>query len=332
MSESRNAVCVPCPTKSNEEIPSQVRRRLERAALSRERQALVRENLGLVHLHLNHAAAQWNLNWTDEERLDLVQEGCLGLIRAAQDFRPEGAMPFAAFALPRIHKAVSRALSLQKPDGPARAAIRAAIEVATQRKRRVTPDDPLEALGHWHGTGGDTIGVRLREKYDRAVRRGVEEMLNEVDHELHRKAVRVLAEERHLVADLHARKPFRAIAAQAGLPYPRITQYDRQLRAAVTRILSLDPEFAELQRMARTRTDGIDARADEALDARLARLGAAEIIQRVVNAPADRRGQAMTRLFDNPQPALLEAIRRELETLPAERREELLSRLPPVAS
>lgn len=331
MSESRNVVCVPCPPKSQEEVPLQVRRRLERAALSPERQALVRGNLGLVHLHLNHAAAQWNLNWTDEERLDLVQEGCLGLIRAAQDFRPEGAMPFAAFALPRIHKAVSRALSLQKPDGPERAAIREAIEVATKRKRRVLAEDPLEALGDWHGTGGDTIGVRLRDKYDRAVQRGVEELLKEVDHELHRKAVRVLAEERHLVADLPARKPFRAIAAQVGLPYPRITQYDRQLRAMIARILSLDPEFAELQRAARTRSEGIDARADGALDARLARLGAAEFIQRVLNAPADRGGQAMTRLLEIARPTLLEAIRRELESLPAQHREELLSRLPPVA-
>ena len=78
--------------------------------LTDEQRRLVRDNVGLVAVHLrrnvvNLLHPKWEREWDD-----LFQEGCLGLIRAATAYRAERGIPFAAFALPRIHNAVSRAI------------------------------------------------------------------------------------------------------------------------------------------------------------------------------------------------------------------------------
>ena len=79
-------------------------------ALSEVQRRRVRENLGLVGLHLRKHVRNLRTPRREREWEDLFQEGCLGLIRAAVDFAPEREIPFAAFALPRIHHAVSLAL------------------------------------------------------------------------------------------------------------------------------------------------------------------------------------------------------------------------------
>src|SRR3990172_4876630 len=79
-------------------------------ALTDEQRRLVRDNVGLVAVHLRRNVANLIHPKREREWEDLFQEGCLGLIRAATAFRAERGIPFAAFALPRIHNAVSRAL------------------------------------------------------------------------------------------------------------------------------------------------------------------------------------------------------------------------------
>ena len=312
-------------------LPARVRKPLERAALSTQRQALVRDNIGLVHVHLRHATARSPSAWSDRDREDFVQEGCLGLIRAAQDFNPQGSIPFAAFALPRIHTAVHRAMLRRQAIGerPLDASTTAAGgggKAALQRARRSGfRADPLEALGEWYGSGTDTIGVRLREKFDRAVRRAVVELSTDAAEGSPGSLLQALAVERHLVPDVHARKPFRQLARQLGEKYARVTHYDRLLRSAIARILSGDPEFAALTDIARTQETGLDGFADRDLDVRLARLGAAELLQRILHSPADHRERALNRLFSLAPQSLLQSLERELEVLPVEVREELLS-------
>lgn len=82
----------------------------ERVPLTDEQQRLVRENIGLVSVHLRRYVGNLAFPRRDREWDDLFQEGCLGLIQAAVAFRQERGIPFAAFALARIHNAVSRAL------------------------------------------------------------------------------------------------------------------------------------------------------------------------------------------------------------------------------
>ncbi len=65
--------------------------------------------MGLVAVHLRRYVANLGEPRRDREWEDLFQEGCIGLIRATVRFRPERGITFAAFALPRIHNAVSKA-------------------------------------------------------------------------------------------------------------------------------------------------------------------------------------------------------------------------------
>ena len=80
------------------------------APLNDEQRSLVQQNTGLVYVHMKNYVNPLGIPWTRREWDDLIQEGTLGLIRAAQKFDPARNIPFAAFALPRIHTAVRRAM------------------------------------------------------------------------------------------------------------------------------------------------------------------------------------------------------------------------------
>ncbi len=335
---------------SGQVIPSQsgalkqkVARRMERAALDESRQALVRNNIGLVYVHMKHYVARHRVPWTQREWEDLVQEGCLGLIRAAQDFNPQGRIPFAAFALPRIHTAIRRVMVQRFGSGTAfaggEAAAKRSLFGVSQRpdwsprkpRRNSGDENPLDALGDWRGSNKDTLGIRLREKYERAVRRAVacvtqRDDSKQADAEL----VRVLATDRHLVPDEHGRRSFRDISRRLNAPYTRVIQCDQKLRVEIRRCLENDPEFTELQRRSQIEPRGVDAPAGERLDRELARLSAAELLQRLLHSPGGQREKTMTRLFEVAGPSLFEAIHLAIESLPIEAREDLLGESSPV--
>jgi|CXWL01.1.fsa_nt_gi hypothetical protein len=318
---------------------------MDRAALDDTQRILVKDNIGLVYVHMKHYVARHRIPWTQREWEDLVQEGCLGLIRAAQDFNPLGKIPFAAFALPRIHTAVRRAMlkrfgtgvAFAGGDSPSKRSLFGMAEKPdwSPRKPRRRADDgnPLDALGDWWGCNSDTIGVRMREKYERAVHRAVAHVLEGGESDdAHGELVRALASDRHLVPDAHARKPFRQIAKRLHAHYTKVTQCDRQLSLAIRRGLEGDPEFAELQRMAREQPRGVDTPVDEPLNRSLARLGAAELLQRLLHSPGEQRGKMMGKFFCVAAPSLLQAIGSELESLPVSAREDLLCHSVPVVA
>lgn len=323
--------------------PAGLNRPMQRAALSDQQQILVKENIGLVYVHLKNYVTPHRIPWTRREWEDLVQEGCLGLIRAAQDFNPQGHIPFAAFALPRIHTAVRRCMlkrfgasvAFAGGKSPAR---RSLFGLSTkpdwsprQRRRLACDDDPLTALGDWWGANSDTLGVRMREKYERAVHRAVARLLAESPPgEAHEELIRALAAERHLVPDVHARKPYRHIARRINAPYTRVIQFDRHLHEAIKGTLDRDPEFAELQRLARAEPRGVDTPVDESFDQRLARLSAAELLQRLLHSPGERREKLVEKLFFLATDTFFQALRTELESLPVSAREDLLHESSPV--
>lgn len=320
------------------ETALELSRPMERAALNDAQQLLVRDNIGLVRVHMKHYVDRHGVPWTKREWEDLFQDGCLGLIRAAQDFNPLGKIPFAAFALPRIHSAVRRAMLKRHGNGVAGAggdasAKRSLFGVSEKpdwsprKPRRSTHDEsPLDALGDWKGANKDTVGVRLREKYERAVHRAVACVLAQGDaDDTQAEIVRALATDRHLVPDAHARRPYRQIARRTNAPYTRVIQYDRQLREAIRRGLEGDPEFSELLRMTRAEPRGVESPVDDQFEKHLARLSAAELLQRLLNTCGERREHMVGRLFELAAPSLHEAIRKELEQLPIDAREQLLS-------
>ncbi|MCB9866586.1 MAG: hypothetical protein H6816_08135 [Phycisphaerales bacterium] len=75
--------------------------------LSAGQQELVTRNLGLVHWHIRERVRNVKQDGVRRDYEDLFQEGCWGLMRAALSFDPRGGVRFAAYALARIHHAVS---------------------------------------------------------------------------------------------------------------------------------------------------------------------------------------------------------------------------------
>ncbi len=71
---------------------------------------LVANHLWLIKLHIVRRVPGAARGTRTQIWDDLYQEGCLGLIDAARRYDPARGIPFVAFALPRIHTAISRYL------------------------------------------------------------------------------------------------------------------------------------------------------------------------------------------------------------------------------
>ncbi len=270
---------------------------------------LVRENMGLVAVHLRRYVANLATPRRDREWDDLFQEGCLGLIEAARTFREERGIPFAAYALPRIHNAVSKALhgkfatvrvpaqrakprnegeSAEKPGNPERRPTVCSLSderaggVADRRHRNLD------------GEGGETIGDRVRRKYDDAVALARDALSKGASTRGDRdKLVRILAEERFLVPSEESRRALRQIARDTRSSYARVAQYEKQLGGAIRRTLEADPEFVELQRRARADPDGGEVPIDEELETGLVVAGAEEFARRFVRADSGNRAKML---------------------------------------
>ncbi len=107
----------------------------------RTRNRRVAEHLFLVRRVANHYAA-----CTAERRDDLQQVGALGLIRAAERYDSQSAVPFAAFARPHIRGAV---LHYLRDVAPLLRLSRRLHERAYQLNRQGTRTAELDSLRSW---------------------------------------------------------------------------------------------------------------------------------------------------------------------------------------
>jgi len=309
-------------------------------ALSEEQRRLVGDNLGLVAVHLRRFVPGVSAQRSDREWDDLFQEGCLGLIRAAAEYQAARGIPFAAFALPRIRTAVSRALAARSKAASG-VLESASLDESRSRPARTNPNRlsrpramPLDDArpsrdSRRHALdvlGKETVGDRLRGKYERAVRCAAEEVLARPSVRGDRdKLLRVLTDERYLVPHEEDKRSFRKIAAQTQSSYARVVQCDRHLRSAIRRALEVDPEFAELRRLAGTDPRGVDTPVDEALERILAEVGAAEFIARFRLADDARRGRLIKQLLrlSTGDDELERTIGSRIQRLPEALREQL---------
>lgn len=375
------------------------------AMLTDEQRRLVRENVGLVAVHLrrnvvNHRNPKWEGEWDE-----LFQEGCLGLIRAASVYRAERGIPFAAFALPRIHNAVSRAILTKfniiyipprrssRNDGPSigvrrdeeargpkvfalsshltdrgRASTespspcplpleggegsneRPCAPLFPQRGRGITEDarsqwekGDLEEVRSQRGRGviegprsrcqmpeadsasRSTVGERLREKYERAVKEAAQTVSGRASTRGDREQlVRALVEERFLVPEDDLRRPLRHIARDTRSSYGRVADCDRQLHVEIRRTLEADPEFHALQKLCKTDPVGGELRIDEDLECRLAGITAAEFTRRFAAAQRDERASMLQSLLELSPGDLEDIVQSRVATLPTDARERLL--------
>jgi DNA-directed RNA polymerase specialized sigma24 family protein len=236
------------------------------AALTADQRRLVSDNIGLVAVHLRRRVFNLALPRREREREDLFQEGCLGLMEAARRWNPAGGIPFGAYALLRIRRAVARALQtgFAEPGSPPSRPRRRdpAGEDGGGGGERVRHDPgrpprsfqlPRDAEARIPDRRnpvpptGETIGDRLRSKLEEATRTAA-------DAYLARRAavpgmaevVRTVVEERLLVPDEDRRRPVRRIARETGATFARVDNCERVLRSLIRSRLADDGEFVDL--------------------------------------------------------------------------------------
>lgn len=126
--------------------------------LTGEQAALVRDNLGLVGVHLRKRVVGSGPSLPRDQWDDLFQEGCVGLIEAALRFRAERGIAFAAFALPRIRTAVDRAF------------VRKVVPARRRRMRRAARRHPERPPEEARGSALDTARGDVQSKTPRSAR------------------------------------------------------------------------------------------------------------------------------------------------------------------
>lgn len=312
----------------------------ETVPLTVEQRRLVSENIGLVAVHLRRRVRNLHARRFDRDRDDLFQEGCLGLMRAAVTFRSESGIPFAAYALPRIHHAVSKALLCKfstvymppyrtRPDdaGPGEAdpivpkvfslSGKLGESLRDRRPGRTDVNNPSDDV--------TTVGQRLREKYERAVWAACENVgrgasLRGDRHQL----ARILADERLLIPRAEARRPLRQIARETHSSFARVTQCEKQLTAIVHDLLDADPEFHELRHCAAAQPHGDERPIDPSMERRLAEAGAAEMVSRYRCADPTARARVLHDLLDRSEMDIEVVIRDRFRRLSSTARRRML--------
>ncbi|MCQ3921373.1 MAG: hypothetical protein DPW13_10525 [Planctomycetes bacterium] len=275
-----------------------------RGPLSAERKRLVEDNLGLVGVHLKRFVPPRSR--PDCDREDLYQEGCLGLIEAGGRYDPGSAIPFASYALARIHRSVSAAMHeepglIRTPDPRRRRrrsrADASAQDIAAPRTRPVVQslDDGADSIkireslaaetdADENATAalGATIRERIRDKHQRALRAAAEALLRSGGAPASRpQLLRRLVEERRLVARESHRTPLRQLARETECSFSLVNRCDQALESRACAMLAGDPEFGELRRRALSSEAGLDAAVDGDLERAVVTVGAAALKDRV---------------------------------------------------
>ncbi len=292
-----------------------MKKRTKPTRLSDAQRKLVSENIGLVAVHLRRHVANLAEPRRDREWDDLFQEGCLGLAAAAERFRPERGIPFAAFALPRIHNAVSKALQRRftivyvpprrnrnsddqtsgngSGNGPTPAP--KVVELSEDVERGLTSRD---RCGTGSESSPDTVGQRLRDKYERAVGGAAEVLSSQPSTRGDRaELVRCLVRERLLVPQPEEKRAMRQIARDTRSSYARVAQCEKQLTALVGQILAADPEYHVLRDISHRESEGCDYPVDDNVEARLRSAGTAEFLHRYRGFDSGARAQLLHRVL-----------------------------------
>ncbi len=246
-------------------------------SLNKEQAQLVEEHLHLVRGHLRRHVQCPSRPTRSREKDDLYQAGCLGLIEAARLYDGDRGIPFSAFALRRIHHAVSRTayegfstvkvpMRKQMEQHKQEASVSASVPVARMPVVHSLEDDPPTRRPDARSdpSGDGTIAARLRQKYISAVerarqvaragrsRRGDRSLL--VDR---------VVEDRLMIPDDEHKTPLRQIARETESSYARVADCEKRLVAEIARLLEHDRECRRLRARARDSDHGMATRLDE---------------------------------------------------------------------
>lgn len=312
----------------------------DRIALTASQRKLVDGNLGLIAVHLKRFVRNLGEPRRDREWDDLFQEGCLGLMQAAVAYCPKRGIPFAAFALPRIHNAVSRALHNKfctiyvPPRRPKRNR-----NESSDTEEKSSPEPPKVylmtdemasqvAARHEHSDDyedQETVGSHLRSKYERAVATASERMCTRTSTRGDRdKLVRVLAEERFLIPHDESKRALRQIARETSSSYARVAQCDKQFGEAIRAALESDPEFRVLQAHAHESPTGHRTPMDSSIEREMVDASTQEFTKRFDRADTQVRAGMLERLLTVSSSRMEEYFAERFGGLPRVQRERLM--------
>jgi hypothetical protein len=250
-------------------------------AMSNRQRRVVERNLPLVRLTLRRHSQLSERNRVGREPVELFQEGCIALMEAVRSHDPMRHGHFGAYAMARIHFAVSRYVHETK------SVIR--VPFITQRRRRKR-QEPATADRHgpdrlprvvcmadnWDAEArrgrrrrqhdptvspaqGLTIGELVRERLDQATARVVRDMKAAPGcADGHRDVVEQCATGRWLVPEPDARTPIRQLARTLHCSVGRITHCEERFHKKVAETLNTDDVFRELTRLARCQPTGMN--------------------------------------------------------------------------
>jgi DNA-directed RNA polymerase specialized sigma subunit len=293
----------------------------------------VAENLPLVKVHLRERVGRRSGPMADRVWDDLFQEGCFGLIQAVQSYPADSDVAFAAYALSRIHNAVSKALrarsaTLKQPVYPRRAARR---DERHRTPTTVSLDfDPPDRRAHQRheldrSPGAEPISERIRRRYVEAVRQVAEHMQRTKSARPDRaELLHRIVEQRILVPDPHDRVSLRSIARETGSSYARVLQCDRRLTELVRSRLADDVETQRLREVARRSRGGMDTPIDAELDRHLRELRVERFLSALSQQPPSRQGMALLDLIQRAGTTVKSVARGLLNAMPGADREALL--------
>jgi len=302
----------------------------EQPRLTERQKKLVRDNMGLVAVHLKRHVANLAVPQRDREYDDLFQEGCLGLMRSAARWDPAGGIPFAAYALPRIHNAISMALrckfaTIYVP--PRRADRRRAGDTAAHPGDRDRPRTRTISDVQWKTLAdapvvpapndrSETVGDRIREKYEQTVRRAAFRLKQQRSARGDRdELMRLIVHERLLVPNAESQRSLRQIARDTASSYARVAQCAARLTGAIQRMLEHDPEFTELLAWARRHPDGFAARVDDDIERAVARVAADECVRRFEHGCETERASVLYAVARHAHADLPRLVRRAVNSM-----------------
>lgn len=281
--------------------------------LDERQKKLVANNLGLIGVHLRSRVGKLPAPMRQKEHEDLFQEGCLALMRAAQQYRADKHGAFAAYALPRIRRAIYNALHrrfclIQTPPetwaarhqpwqgGP----LEPVFQELTPRMQIADPSG---------GRRGETLRHLLRRRFEEALRRALKDMDARRWPRRHPGFVmrRVVAD-RLMVAREEERISLRQIARECGVANSRASAYEKLLLSALREHFLADPQAAAIMRIATAGPDGLNTIADESVREQLRKVQLAAFINSFRKMARAEQAERVYSMIEHSSAAVEEVV------------------------
>ncbi len=248
-------------------------------ALSEGQRRLVERHLPLVNLTLRRHAGLIRDDQVGREHAELFQEGAIALAEAIKHHDPARHGDFPAFAMARIHFAISRfahehsgvirvpfiAQRRQRDQQKASTAAQPAVEALPRVTRSEHGMTSLPSRSTFYSDEAarpdaidrPTLGDLIRDRIDAAGRRAIAEMKS--SPRMRRDSSGIIEEchaERWSIPDPESRTPIRQLCRSLGCSMGRITHSEERYRKLVVAALEEDEDYERLRELVRRHPAG----------------------------------------------------------------------------